>query len=149
MTDPSIEHRVAVEIEALHGFFIDWFSGNSTNSDDVFRDRFLSRFDPAFVLIPPAGKCLQLAQLVQSIRNAHGSNPVFRIAIRRVTVRHAWGDRLLATYEEWQRNARASTPPDNGRIASVLLRMDQPPRWLHLHETWLPRDVMQAGPYDF
>ena len=59
---------------------------------------------------------------------------------------------MLATYEEWQRNALASTPPDNGRVATVLFEDDRAEdrlRWLHIHETWLPEEVMAAGPYDF
>lgn len=35
-------------------------------------------------------------------------------------------DFILATYEGWQRNALASKPPDNGRIASVLFRGVRP-----------------------
>ena len=55
----------------------------------------------------------------------------------------------VATYEEWQRNALASEPANNGRIASVLFATSDALQWVHVHETWLPADVMAAGPYDF
>ena len=60
-----------------------------------------------------------------------------------------WGDMVLATYEEWQRNALASDPPDNGRIATVLLELGPDIVWHHVHETWLPPDRIRAGSYDF
>lgn len=64
-------------------------------------------------------------------------------------MRRAFPGYVLATYEEWQRNAIASKPADNGRIATALFRAREQLRWIHVHETWLPRDVMAAGPFDF
>jgi hypothetical protein len=90
-----------------------------------------------------------LDQLSERVRSAHASNAEFRVAIRNVTVRRQHGGHLLATYEEWQRNALASTPPDNGRIPTVRFRDVRPLEWLHIHETWLPDSVARAGPYDF
>ncbi len=143
----SIEHRVREEIEALHRFFVGWFTGALAESD--FERGFLARFDPAFLLIPPAGTLLGLDALASSIRAGHGSNPRFRIAIRNVRVHRAAGGVVLATYEEWQRNALASRPPDNARIATVWLEDAEPLRWLHVHETWMPASIAEAGPYDF
>ena len=45
--------------------------------------------------------------------------------------------------------ARASTPPDNARVATVLFKNVEPLQWLHVHETWLPSAVASAGSYDF
>lgn len=135
------------EIEALHDFFVAWFRGKLPDDDTVFADQFRGRFDSSFVLIPPAGKLLTLDAVARDIRAGHGKNPAFEIEIHHVTVRWQAAGHVLATYEEWQRNARASTPPDNGRIATVLLADDGAAlRWLHVHETWLPADVMAAGP---
>ncbi len=92
---------------------------------------------------------LSLAQLATGLRAGHGSNPEFRIAIRNVTVRHVTDDHILATYEEWQRNALASEPPDNGRISTVLFDRSEPLQWLHVHETWLPESITAAAKYDF
>jgi hypothetical protein len=135
------------EIEALHAFFVGWFSGSLGASE--FESGFLARFAPDFLLIPPAGTLLDLAQLSDAVRSAHGTNPIFRIAIRNVTIRRQLDGHILATYEEWQRNALASTPPDNGRVATVLFRDGRPLQWLHIHETWLPESIARAGPYDF
>jgi hypothetical protein len=142
-----IEDLVRNEIEALHAFFVGWFSGVLPTSD--FEARFLARFSPDLLLIPPAGNQLSLDQLADAVRSAHATNPDFRIAIRNVRIQRELDGFILATYEEWQRNALASTPPDNARVATVLFRNDQPLEWLHIHETWLPDAVSAAGPYDF
>jgi hypothetical protein len=149
MTDLPDTGIVREEIEALHRFFVTWFSGACANDPHLFERGVLHRLDEKFVLIPPAGKVLSREELADGIRAAHNSNPDFRIAVRNVHIRRTWDRHLLATYEEWQRNARASTPPDNGRVATVLFEAGDGLRWLHVHETWLPESMMQAGPYDF
>ena len=142
-----VEARVREEVEALHSFFVEWFSGALAKSE--FGPGFFSRFDPDFVLIPPAGSLLKLEDLASSVRQGHASNPDFRIAIRNVEVRRILDGQILATYEEWQRNALASTPPDNARIATVVFKNVEPLQWLHVHETWLPASVASEGRYDF
>jgi hypothetical protein len=143
----TLKANVREEVEALHRFFVHWFSGVLPTSE--FETGFLARFDPQFLLIPPAGELLTLTDLESSVRRAHGSNPDFRIEIRNVKVRRVMPGEVLATYEEWQRNALASSPPDNARIATVLFENVEPLRWLHVHETWMPESVASAGPYDF
>ena len=147
-TSPRVT-QVGEEIAGLHRFFVSWFSGRCEDSDDLFRREFLERFDPAFLLVPPAGTMLPLSALAGSVRERHGVNPEFRISIRNVSIRRSFPGHVLATYEEWQRNASASIPPDNGRVATALFRVNRRFQWLHVHETWLPTDVMAAGPYDF
>ncbi|MGH8657987.1 MAG: hypothetical protein ACREV4_05805 [Gammaproteobacteria bacterium] len=139
----SIKH----EIEALHEFFVAWFTGRASASR--FDAEFLARFDPDFRLIQPAGHLLKLNDIADAIHSRYASNPDFRIAIRNVEIVRMLPGYVLATYEEWQRNALASIPADNARLASVLLSADVPHRWVHVHETWLPEAIARAGPYDF
>jgi hypothetical protein len=141
------EATVRAEIEALHEFFVGWFSGRLSQAR--FDSGFLDRFSSDFLIIPPAGTLLGLDQLSSAIRSAHATNANFRVAIRNVSILREFDGHILATYEEWQRNAQASTPPDNARIATVLFRDVRPLRWLHIHETWLPETIARAGPYDF
>lgn len=143
----AIEERVRQEVEALHEFFVGWFSGELAKA--AFDPSFLNRFSPELVFIPPAGKLLGLADLSSAVRAGYASNPHFRVEIRRVEVQREFDGYVLATYEEWQRNALASTPPDNGRIATVLFASSNPLQWLHIHETWLPEEIQAVGPYDF
>lgn len=143
----DVQGKVRDEIVRLHVFFVGWFAGSIPKSS--FEPEFLSYMSDELVCVPPAGNLLELADLATGIRDGYGSNPDFRIAIREVRVHSEYDDYVLATYEEWQRNARASKPPDNGRIATVLFKGSGPFKWLHLHETWMPADKMAAGPFDF
>jgi hypothetical protein len=138
---------VKKEIEALHEFFVGWFSGELDESE--FDAGFLARFDPDFHLIPPAGIVLDRDGIAAGIREGYATNPGFRIAIRNVRILRRFDGHTLAMYEEWQRNALASEPPENARLATVLFSDTQPLQWLHVHETWMPDEVMAAGPYDF
>jgi len=146
----SITDRARTEIESLHTFFCEWFAGHLPK--ESFNEKFLNRLSKDLVFIPPAGSNLGLDDLSSSIYRGYASNPDFRIQIRNVSVTREFDGYIVATYEEWQRNALASTPPDNGRIATVVFAVDGPSEkltWLHIHETWLPDEVIAAGPYDF
>ena len=143
----SIEVRVREEIEALHAFFVEWFSG--ALAENAFDASLLPRLAPDLVFIPPAGRLLGHDDLVSSIRKGYATNAEFRVQIRNVRVQREFGSHVLATYEEWQRNALASEPPDNGRLATVLFGVGERLQWQHIHETWLPEEIMRAGPYDF
>lgn len=144
---------IKAEIQAVHAFFVDWFTGTIRRDETEFDAALTSRFAPDLVLIPPRGVTLEGDALLDGIRQAYDSNSDFRIAIRNVRIHRVMGEHTLATYEEWQRNAKASSPPNNGRVATVLFSRDANApgglRWLHVHETWLPADQMSAGPYDF
>ena len=116
----TLHDEVRAEIEALHEFFVGWFSGRL--SADRFEPDFSARFAPDFLLVPPAGTLLSISDLSDGVRSAHGTNETFRIAIRNVQVRRELGDFVLATYEEWQRNALASKPPENCPLAGGVSR---------------------------
>jgi len=143
----KLESKIRSEVEALHKFFVGWFSG--TLSTNVFESEFLERFDRDFLLIPPAGTVLTLEDFQSVVRSANAINPDFRIAIRNVQVHRVLDSHILATYEEWQRNALASKPPKSARIASVIFEQSESLKWLHIHETWLPELIASAGPYNF
>lgn len=145
--------EVMDEIESLHRHFVEWFTGEVPKVDAIFNDTIGNRFAKDIELIPPAGVTLSYSDLISGLYSFHDGNPGFRIAIRNVRIREVSGDLIVAAYEEWQRHALNSTPPDNGRAATVVFRRTESgPRaleWIQVHETWLPEDVMRAGPYDF
>lgn len=138
---------VKSEIVALHEFFVGWFSG--TIPESAFEQDFSVRFDPEFILIPPAGTLLKLEDLSARVRNAYASNPDFKIAIRNVKVRRVLSGNILATYEEWQKDALASKPANNARLASVLFKDSKPLKWLHVHETWMLQRDNENNRYEF
>jgi hypothetical protein len=139
--------KVRREVESLHEFFCVWFGGRIPQEE--FEQQFLPRFHQDLAFIPPAGELLNLEDISAWIRGGYGSNPDFRIQIRNVTIHREFEGHVLATYEEWQRNALASEPSDNGRIASVVFVKGERLKWLHIHETWVPREIMEADLFDF
>jgi len=143
----SLQKRVRDEIEALHTFFVGWFTGKLAKHE--FEARFSNRFEPDLVFVPPAGQFLGLPDLSTAVQAGYNTNPQFRIEIRKVQVHRIIDNYVLATYQEWQRNALASTSANNGRLASVLFKDTGILRWCHIHETWLPEGAQAADLYDF
>jgi hypothetical protein len=148
INDNALASRAQAEIEELHRFFVGWFSGKLPK--DCFQAQFMDRFDPECLLMPPGGKLLTLEQFSAGVHGAHATNPNFRIVIRNVVLRWVFGSTILATYEEWQRFAIASKPPENVRFASVLFNVAEDRLcWLHIHETWLPEAEYGEQVFDF
>ena len=137
----KLKEAVRTEIEALHDFFALWFSGKCAHDRALFNIGLSERMDDKVLLIQPGGKALAKDAFCDAVWKGYGFSPDFRIKIRNVTLRPiTLQDHVLAIYEEWQRGAVNSTPPDNGRLASVLFSLNagRPAKWLHIHETWLP-----------
>ncbi|WP_299477769.1 hypothetical protein [uncultured Roseibium sp.] len=135
------------EIVDAHDFFVQWFTG--TIARDQLEPCLLARFDRDVTFISPEGQVYRYDALKEMFENGYGSNTDFRIEIRDVFVRHGSGDMVLATYTEWQAGAFASNLPNNARVTSAVLQPGPPFKWLHIHETWLPDKIREAGPFDF
>lgn len=131
------------EVEALHAFFEAWFVGQ-VGDDDASFARLGHSLAEDFTMITPDGAAIGRAQVLEGLRAMHGAHaggtPPFRIEIRQARARPLGAHACLVTYEEWQTlegagNRRAST--------AVLARRAKAPdglSWLHVHETWLPRE---------
>ena len=143
----DLEAAIRAEIENLHVFFVDWFTGKAPK--EQLDSRFGAAIDADMVFVSPDGARLTRSDLMTGFANGHGANPGFRIAIRDVKVLREIGDLALATYTEWQRGAQRSGRAESGRFTTVLMTRAAPHRWLHVHETWLPEAEQAAGPYDF
>ena len=131
---PNIESRILSEVERLHRFIVVWFRGAIEQDAEVFESEFTSRFHPDFVNIQPSGQRLSVHQ----IYNGHGSNPEFEIEIQDFELVQTSVDETLAvaTYVEFQKNAKNSDPPDNKRFSTAAFTTDeQGIRWRHLQET--------------
>ena len=148
----SLLQSVSDEIVALHDFFTDWFSGRCAKDDALFKRRLIDRMDEDLVLIQPGGESIGKTVFCNAVWNGYGKSPEFRAIIRNVELRPAeLPQHVLVTYEEWQRGAKNSKPEDNARVASVLFALDddQPGRWIHIHETWLPDRRVTPEAMDF
>jgi len=127
----------------LHDFFTEWFNG--TVERDQLEPRFLSRLDENAVFIPPEGQIMTVDMLKGGFDHGYGTNKDFHTQIRDVTIRHEFGELVMATYTEWQTGAAMSAEKKNARLSSVLMKMTDPVTWLHIQETWLPDDLREAG----
>lgn len=153
-TDKDYADPLSKEIVDLHIFFEDWFNGSCGNSDEVFQDRLLSRMDEDFFIVLPGGMGIQGSGFWPEFRQLHGTNTEFKISIRNVQQRScSQGDLLIASYEEWQKDAKYSEPSNNGRLSTaILIKDDSAPnglKWAHVHETWLPKEQMDAELFDW
>ena len=127
------------EIEALHVFFEDWFTGRVADTDKAF-ERCTGALAPGFEMVTPDGKSLDRDTALIGIRAAHGSHAPdgFRIWLRAARVRPVTDGLSIVTYEEWQTRKTVT----RGRLSTALLglRPEAPGgvEWLSVHETWLP-----------
>jgi hypothetical protein len=134
-----MKDRCEAEIVELHQFFEDWFMGRLDNSDEAFH-RFEGVMAEGFTMIPPGGSITERAELLHSLRRAHGvfsEGRAISIRVANIQPRHTQNGHLLLTYEEWQDEGQG----ERGRLSSVLFRRhDAAPNgveWLHVHETWM------------
>lgn len=139
----DLQDLIRTEIEDLHDFFVEWFTGQADKDD--LEIRCLSHLHADFLFIPPEGTLLKRTDLEAGFRQAHGSNRNFRIKVRDVVVRHEMPDHVLVTYTEWQTGATASGSAENARLSTALLTKGRPFQCVHLQETRLPDEAHASG----
>lgn len=131
-----MESSVIAEIQTLHQFFQDWFTGNITQTEANFA-RVTGVLHPQFTLISPDGRLSDCATVLSWLREGYGTRPDFQLWTEQIVLRHHTSNLVLATYEEWQQTPGSQTV----RLASALFqrRLEAPHgvEWLHVHETWL------------
>lgn len=126
------------EIEGLHAFFVDWYTGTVERADF---GRVEAVIDPSFEMVVPSGEVLDRTAVLEMIReNYDSASPGgFDIDVCGVDLVAGLDRHALARYEEWQR--RDSADGETGRTSTVLFREapDTPEglAWVALHETYL------------
>ncbi|NNF63949.1 MAG: hypothetical protein HKN07_06785 [Acidimicrobiia bacterium] len=115
------------EIEGLHDFFADWFSGSAQESDLT---RLSDALEADFTIVDPNGAEHTADETVASVDNARGSRAT-RIETRNHRLLSESADFVVARYEEWHDGTK-------GRISTVVFRKrDEGLGWLTVQETWL------------
>ncbi|MDW4550291.1 nuclear transport factor 2 family protein [Defluviimonas sp. D31] len=135
----------------IHAFFTDWVGGRCPGNAETFQRNALDRISDRFVAIFPAGRRFGKADFKGYMSSIYGTNPDFRIKIRDIRVNHVNGKMAVVNYQEWQKAAKDSDQPNNGRITTMVLG-EKPSggvEILQVHETWLPDDVVATGDFDF
>lgn len=143
VSDTALENEIRQDIEALHEFFVGWYNG--TLPEAAYENEFAARLDPNFTIIMPSGVELDHDSLSAAMRQSFGKNPGFRIGIRNVRLVHAGETTAVATYEEWQHHEEEGPESVSARVSTVAFERGDTLKWLHVHETWLPAEVVEAG----
>jgi len=132
----DMNKRCRREIEELHRFFEEWFTGGVDPADAAWH-RVEGVLGAEFEMICPRGNRTGREALLKSLRAAHGTRAsgTFRIQVKGCRGRSPGPGLWLATYEEWQ----VVEGGTNGRLSTALFgERAGPPNgveWLHLHET--------------
>lgn len=126
------QDAVRDEIERLHRFFEDWFTGVDGHSITEFSDS----LDPQFFLVSPSAETLNKQSVVEGVADHFGRGPI-EITIENVAVAREDRGLTTATYEEHQYEQGQRTVI----VSTVELAADTDTpggyRWLFVHETWL------------
>jgi hypothetical protein len=144
--------QIESTIHDISDFFTDWVGGRCPGDADTFKRNALDRLADGLVAIMPGGRSFGKQDFEGYMKNLYGSNPDFRIKIRDIRLNHQSGDLAVVSYHEWQRNAKDSDVPNNGRVTTMVVRdrgMGAAPEILQVHETWLPQDVVVSGDFNF
>ncbi|GMQ93688.1 MAG: hypothetical protein BMS9Abin12_1168 [Acidimicrobiia bacterium] len=123
---------VRTEIERLHRFFEDWFTGGDGHSITEFSDC----LDTQFFIVSPSAETLDKETIVAGVVAHFGQGRV-EITIENVSVAREDRGLIVATYEEHQHRQGQRTV----RVSTVGMAADADTpggyRWLFVHETWL------------
>ena len=123
---------VRKEIEDLHQFFEDWFTGKV--GQDI--TRFSSTMASDFELIPPSGQLISRESIVSMITEGYNSQSDRKIWVEDVKTRRL-GNHVIATYYELQ----TYEGEDTKRISTAIFSYDPSlpcsSLWHHVHETWV------------
>ena len=147
-SEDSMDDRCRTEVEQLHEFFVGWMGGTLEADPDTFR-RLDDVLASEFEMISPDGALISRDQLAAGLLPAHGvhagrSRP-FRIRIANYRGCSMGKTMHLATYEEWQ----VIDGETRGRLSTALFRNRKGTpngvEWVHLHETWMPGSMQEAG----
>lgn len=135
----SIITKVQLEIDRLHGFFVEWFTGSIDNTNENFAlvDESLAE---NFHLVNPQGVTTARGALLQALQSSYNSRrgQVYNIECRNVQLLQKHLGMYLVSYEEWQQIEETET----ARVVSAWLCDDKERedclQWVHVHETWMP-----------
>ncbi|MER8993382.1 nuclear transport factor 2 family protein [Mesorhizobium sp. M0482] len=144
--------EIEATIHDVHEFFTDWVTGRCRGDDAMFKKNALDRISEDLVAIMPGGRAFGKKDFAGYMKSIYGSNPAFRIKIRDIRISHQSADLAVVNYHEWQRDAKDSDQPNNGRVTTMVVRdrgYSRGPEILQVHETWLPADVVQSADFAF
>jgi hypothetical protein len=135
----TLKHAARLEIEALHAFFVAWFTG----ADDQLDFRLCEdAFGPGFEMVSPDGRRHTRAAVVTRLRQARGSaRGAFDIVV--LGSREIWSAREVISMGYVERQLRDGQVTRRRSVALLTQDMSAPRGmlWHSLAETWMmPED---------
>jgi type 2A phosphatase activator TIP41 len=138
-----MEEACRNEIERLHAFFVQWFTGaicKEEFSDAVFSEN-MCRIDPF-------GTMVNRSQLIQTLLEAYACHEGRQFSIEIRNPRLVWNQEqtCLMTYEEWQLLDGESK---SRRSTALFQSKEEAPcgvEWVHLQETWMNAEESTVTP---
>ncbi|QGK70609.1 hypothetical protein GIY23_14780 [Allosaccharopolyspora coralli] len=129
--------EIVAEIGTHTALLAGWLAGEAADADI---DTFAAAHDPGFSMVDTIGEIVALPDVVDGITAARGAVPGLHIDVQDVEILTRSDQAVLVRYLETHRLGEDRAP----RRVTAALRPDQAAaggfRWLHLHETPLPRD---------
>lgn len=126
-------NRYFDDVLSTHDLIRGWLGGEAAAPENC--TDLLARFAPAFTMVAPGGKLLDLAGLTAFFRAAGGSRPGLRMRITDLVLLQESAAGASVTYREFQ-----SLPggDDTERLSTVVYERTPEGKllWRHLHETW-------------
>lgn len=129
--------EIVAEIDAQTSTLAGWLAGTAADTDI---DSFAAAHDPGFSMVDTVGEIVSLPDVVDGITAARAAVPGLHIDIQDVEVLTRSDQAVLVRYLEIHRLGDERAP----RRVTAALRSDPAAtrglRWLHVHETPLPRN---------
>ena len=123
------------EVNDLHQFFEDWFSGAVPQTEESF-SRVQRALSDDFAIVGPNGRLTARDPLLHGLYAAYLGRPNFRIWIENYALQQQIGNIAIVTYEEWQEIDGESTSRLSTAVFQKASSAPNGVQWLHVHEAW-------------
>jgi hypothetical protein len=135
----TLEQAARLEIEALHAFFVSWFTGADVRLDFRLCE---DAFGPDFEMVSPDGRRHTRSAVVARLRQARGTaHGAFDIVV--LGTRKIWSAREAISMGYVERQLRDGQSTSRRSVALLTQDMSAPRGmlWHSLAETWMmPED---------
>ena len=130
----DLGRRCEQEIIDIEEFFEGWISGRLDSSDETFA-RFSGLLAPAFNIVGPTCILLTRIELLEYMRNQHGTDPQTSRWVENPRVAHDVAGLVVVVFDEWQIRDGVLKASTISVVATT--KRDDPDgiQWVHIHET--------------
>ena len=141
-----MEEACRNEIERLHAFFVQWFTGALAKEE--FGDSCEAAFSETMCRIDPFGNVVDHSRIIQKLLAGHACYEGRQFSIEIRNPRVVWNQEhaCLMTYEEWQLLDGESTARRSTALFQFKVEAPCGVEWVHLQETWMNQEESTSPP---